>query len=433
MTSWLRKKPKLSSASWAWAFYDWANSAFILSVITVFYGPFFISEWYSGPPDQALFWQGIAVTASSALVFILAPLLGSYAANSSIRKRLLFRLMMLGVISSICLAAVPSGGWKWALLLRITGSIGFFGSLVVYDAMIVDVSNNRNRHFISGLGFAIGYLGSTLLLGAQFLLISNPHWLNLNNGSEAVRCAFLSVGIWWFLFTLPLMFFVDKGTRNNAVQQSVHPKDCLKTLYQNLRDLLRERAVVIFLLTYFFYIDGVNTLAQMVGGYAVAVGISSSDLIGAIVLVQIVGVPCSLGVGWLGQRMPPKRIIQVCVWTYFIITAASVFFIGEALNIGPWRVPGIYILGFFVGLVQGGLQSISRSHFANIIPKNKEAQFFGFYNMLGKGGALIGPTLMGITSLFSGDPRYGAGAVALLFVIGIVLLRFVKPAPNGGE
>ncbi len=412
----------LQRGAWSWALYDWANSAFILSVITVFYGGFFESFWYNGAAGRGLFWQGVSVTASSILVALLAPCLGSLANSGPVKKRWLFRFAMLGSFSTAALALVPAGGWGWAILLRLTASAGFFGSLVFYDALLPDVSNRRNRHLVSGLGFSVGYFGSVLLLAVQFFVFASPETIGLQDEVAAIRAAFFSVAVWWLLFTWPLMRFVEESDSRPVPRLTDSLRMVWPEMKKNFRLLRGHRPALLFLIAYFFYIDGVNTLIQMVSGFAGTIGIDQGELIGAIVLVQVVGVPFAIFLGWLGQVFRPKPLIFVCIAVYFAVTAYAFRFSGEPVVIGNFAVPELYVLGFLIGMVQGGLQSLSRSYFANLIPAAEAAGFFGFYNMLGKGGAILGPILMGAVGLMAGDPRWGVLSVSILFVVGALLL-----------
>lgn len=417
----LMKLRTLQRDAWGWALYDWANSAFVLSIITVFYGPVFQRYWFTTGGD-AFFWQGVSVTASSILIALAAPFLGSVADSGPVKKRWLAWLMLLGSGSTVGLALLPEGAWPWAIGLRLTASLGFFGSLIFYDALLTDVSTRENRHLVSGLGFSVGYFGSVLLLLAQYALVQHPGWLGLSGAMAATKVAFLSVAAWWVLFTLPLLLWVHETDKRTVPPLTEALAGAWSHLRRNFRELLGHRGAVIFLAAYLFYIDGVNTFMQMVSAYSSSIGIPQADLIKTIILVQIVGVPCAVFVGWLGQRFRPKPLIFLCVGVYLAVTIYAWRFTGQPVHVAGFEIGEIYILGFLIGTVQGGLQSLSRSHFANLIPAERAAAFFGFYNMLGKGGAIIGPLLMSGVGSLMGDARWGALAVSSLFLAGMLLL-----------
>ncbi|MFW6354601.1 MAG: MFS transporter [Verrucomicrobiota bacterium] len=435
-----RSPSRLSREALAWAFYDWANSAFVLSVLTVFFGGFFASYWYLDDGGRgAFFWQGVAVTAAGLGVAVAAPFLGALADGGAVKKRWLGRFALIGSVGCAGLALVPAGMWPLALALRTVAALGFFGSLIFYDALLTDVSRAGNRHLVSALGFSLGYLGSVLLLLAQFVLFNQPELLGFSSPVPIVKGVFLSVALWWFLFSLPLLFWVEERSPLPSPSERARrgPRSILGELRANFRELRRHRAASLFLLAYFCYIDGVNTFVQMVSAFAAEVGIGQGTLILAIILVQVVGVPCALLFGWLGQRISPRRLILFAVTVYLGVSLYAWRFSGEPVEIFGWAVNELFVLGFLIGLVQGGLQALSRSYFANLIPDERAAAFFGFYNILGKGGAIVGPLLMGTVGHLAGDPRWGALGVALLFAAGIALLLRVpaepRKAPLAGE
>lgn len=419
---------RLTRGTWSWALYDWANSAFVLSILTVFYGGVFINHWYPGPAEEAFFWQGVSVTIGGLIMLPAAPLLGTLANRGPVKKRYLAAFMLLGVGGSLALAMVPAGAWQWALALRIIASLGFFGSLIFYDALITDVSTPRNRHFVSALGFSIGYGGSVLLLIAQFAVLQNPALLGLPDKMAAVRLAFVSVAVWWLVFSLPLLLRVRETDTRKPLPMAETCRQCLHDLRINFRKLKAHRAALLFLIAYFFYIDGVNSLIQMVSGFAATVGVAEEQLIAAIILVQVVGVPCAILLGLLGQRFGPRPVLFGSIGVYLCVTLAAVRFSGTTVVIFGWPVGEIYLLAALIGAVQGGLQAISRSYFANLIPAGEETAFFGFFNMLGKGGAILGPFFMGAIGLWTQDVRWGFLGVSLLFLVGGLLLIRAKTA-----
>jgi len=425
MVKTVAQKPR---GAWSWAFYDWANSAFVLTVATVFAGPFFNQFWYDGSPEQAFALNSLNVTLASLLVAVCAPLIGAFAAAGPRKKATLATFAALGCASTLGLAALPAGAWEAAFALRLTAALGFFGSLVVYDALLPVVTTDSNRHVVSGLGFSLGYLGSVLLLFAQFAVVQNPSLLGLEQASSAIRLSFVSVALWWAFFTLPLLLRVPEPPMTVAERGVLKIPALLHELKDTVRDIWRLPALRWFLLAYYFYIDGVNTLTQLATSFGDQLGISMNTLMGTIILVQIVGVPCAVLFGWLGQKFGPKPFIIVAVCVYLGVTAYAFRLTNETFTLAGITIHPIHILGLMIGLVQGGLQALSRSLFTSLLPgpDGQQARFFGLYNMLGKGGAIMGPLLMGGVSLAFGDPRYGALAVAVLFLIGLVLIAKVR-------
>lgn len=418
----------ISKPAWAWALYDWANSAFALSVLVVFYGPFFTRYWFDGPAEQGLSWVAVSVTVSSLAVAALAPILGAIVEAGRLKKKCLLGLAGVGMLSTAALAAVPQGAWELALLLRLVASLGFFGSLVCYDALLTGVTTRQNRHLVSGLGFSLGFLGSMLLLIGQFIVVQKPELLGLD-GTHAVKLAFVTVALWWLLFTLPLWRWVEEGQAESPASLRQAVGHTWRELAQTLRFLRHTPAAGLFLLAYFIYIDGANTLTNMTTTYAEAVGIPSQDLLLAIILVQIVGVPCALLLGFLGQKISPRKLITFCILVYLGVAICSFRLSAAPMQVFGLPVSQIYLLAGLIGMVQGGLQALSRSHLANIVPEEHISGCFGFYNMLGKGGAIFGPLMMGGIGLVSGDTRWGTLAMAALFIAGLALLwRTPQPA-----
>lgn len=429
-----KRRSRFRPGAWSWALYDWANSAFVLTVITVFYGPYFQSYWHPGPKDHALLWLGISVTISSLLVAACAPFLGALADSGPIKKRFLAAFAFTGALATVVLAFIPEGAWQAAVAVRIVASFGFFGSLIFYDSLINEVTTADDRHVVSGLGFSLGYLGSVLLFVVQFVVVSRPELLGLADSHSAIRLSFLSVAVWWILFTLPLLRNVPETLTTDARPgPRGHPlRACLPELVSILRSLFRNRALLLFLIAYYFYIDGVNTLTQMSTGFGQGIGVPLRDLMGTIILVQVVGVPCAVGMGWLAQRFHPKPLITVSIAIYLGVTGYAFLLDNTPLSIAGFQFHKIYLMGFLIGLVQGGMQALSRSTYAALIPqKDRTAGYFGLYNMLGKGGAILGPTLMGVFGA-GGNIRTGALAVSILFIIGLIVVQFV-PFPDKEE
>ena len=427
----MANQAKWPRGAWSWALYDWANSAFVLTVATVFAGPFFQRYWFDGPEERAFSLNSLNVTLASLLVAVCAPLIGAFAAGGRRKKATLAAFAALGCASTVALAALPQGAWELAFAFRLTAALGFFGSLVVYDALLPAVSSPSNRHVISGLGFSLGYLGSVMLLFAQFAVVNNPGLLGFETSAPAIKLSFVTVALWWACFTVPLLLNVREpamaDTAHSAPQRT-SAAAVFGEIWQTLKEIWRLPALRWFLLAYYFYIDGVNTLTQLATAFGDQLGIPMNTMMGTIILVQIVGVPCAVGFGWLGQRFGPKPFIIVAVCIYMGVTAYAFRLTNETFLLFGLEVHPFYVLGLLIGIVQGGLQALSRSLFTNLLPAGDgdAARFFGLYNMLGKGGAIMGPLLMGGVSLAFGDPRAGALAVAVLFIIGLVLVAKVR-------
>ncbi len=417
---------RLPKGALAWAFYDWANSAFVLTVLTAFYGPLFKYYWAEGN-SRAFELQGMTAMVAGLIVGVAAPLLGALADAGGARKKSLGVFASLGLVACAGLPFVAEGDWKSACLLYVVGSVGFYGANIFYDSLLPDVSGEGDRHVISGLGFAMGYLGSVLLFAAQCVLVSNPGLLGLGGPLEAMRVCVLMVGAWWLVFSLPLFMRVREPRSEKAPPLRGALRHGLRELRAVVVEILtRRRALVWFLAAYWFYIDGVNTIAIMTASFAAEVGVDFGELLKALVVAQLVGVPCALLFGWLGQKFGPKPFILLALVVYMGVTAFATRLDNTPLQFLGLEVSKIFVMAMLIGSVQGGVQALSRSLYAGMVPEEASAAYFGLYNLVGKGAAIMGPPLLTLGGVLTGDARQGAMAVAVLFLIGGLLLVPVR-------
>lgn len=403
----------------AWALYDWGNSAYALSVLTVFFPVFLGRYWIDGANVNSTFVLGMANGAASLVIVLTAPLLGAIADAAGRRKRYLASFAFMGALMCVCLGMVGQGAWPVATVLFVLATVGFSGANVFYDALLVSVAAEPDRERVSALGFALGYLGGSVLFVVNSMMVLEPQWFGFGGSAQATRWAFASVAVWWAAFTLPLMFVVDEPDAAGhggpgAMRQG------FRQLLETLRHLRAVRPAALFLLAYWLYIDGVDTIVRMAVDYGQQLGLASSDLIQAILVTNLVGFPATLVFGRLADRVGARNGILGGLVVYVLITVAA-YFVKTA-----WQ---FYALATAVGLVQGGVQASSRALFSRLIPQSKSAEFFGFYNMLGKFAAVLGPVMVGWTAEATGNPRLGILTVIVLFVAGGVLLGRV-PAPH---
>lgn len=421
---------KLPQGALSWAFYDWANSAFALIVLAGIFPIFYPDFWAKGmsAADQT-FWYGLTVTTASLAVAIMAPFLGAIADRGGRRKIFLLSFAIMGALATALIVLPKEGQWKWASLAFIFGAVGFYCANIFYDSLLVDVSDRKNAHLISGLGFSLGYFGSVLLFIFNIIIIERAADLGPEKQIQATRFAFLCTAVWWMLFTIPLMLYV-KEPKSGRQQPFGHVVGAsLHQLRKTIGEISKNRTVFWFLIAYWFYIDGVNTIVTMAVNYGKILGFETGSLLKTLILVQVVGVPFALLFGWLGQRLGPTKLLHTGILIYLGVTVY-----GSMLTLEPTRIFGheiskIYILGFLIGSVQGGLQALSRSYFVTLIPRERAAEYFGFYNMIGKSAAILGPLIMGTIAKLSGEPRYGILAVSLLFVAGGICLLQVGKRP----
>ncbi|MDH5593446.1 MAG: MFS transporter [Gammaproteobacteria bacterium] len=404
----------------SWALYDWANSAYATVVIAGFFPVFFKEYWSTGvDTGTSTFYLGLSNSVSSLIIVLLAPLLGAIADQAGARKGFLLFFAALGMVMCGSLYFVQSGQWQLAVLLYIVASIGFMGGNIFYDALITVVTKNENMDRVSALGFSLGYLGGGVLFSINVLMVLYPETFGLADSSEAIRLSFIMVAFWWMVFSLPLFLFVKETKNNNYKRKSV-VSSIIKGVHQltgTFHHVRRLRVVFLFLLAYWLYIDGVDTIIRMAVDYGMALGFPAQTLMVALLITQFVGFPAALLFGKLGETWGTKKGIFLAIFIYMGVTTYGYFMD---------QVYEFYVLAVVIGLVQGGVQSLSRSFYARIIPANKSAEFFGFYNMLGKFAAVLGPVMMGWVSMATGEPRLSILSLLILFGFGALLLYFVN-------
>jgi len=401
----------------AWALYDWANSAYALAVLTAFVPVMLAGTWNDGAPSSVTtFRLGMANGLASLIVVILAPMLGAMTDQARRRKPWLALFTLLGVVATVLLASAGAGGWRPAMLCFVLSSVGFFAANSLYDAMLVDVAEPPEFDRVSALGYALGYLGGALLFTVSVILLARPATFGLDSPSAAIRLTFVLVGIWWALFSLPLLWWVRERQPPQVRIGSAFMAG-LRELRNTARSLGAERNLLWFLAAYWLYIDGVYTIIKMAVDYGLSQGLSATDVTGAILLTNFLGFPAALGFGVLGDRIGPRAAIFLGLSVYVLATVLAVF-LTTAVQ--------FYALAATIGLVQGGVQSLSRSLFARLIPPAKSGEYFGFYNMLGKFSSILGPVLAGTVALLSGSQRVAILSIVMLFVSGLWLLTRVQ-------
>ncbi|QOP44547.1 MFS transporter [Sulfurimonas sediminis] len=401
---------------YSWALYDWANSAYATTVMAGFF-PIFFKSYYSVGTEVTVSTAqlGFANSISSFVVVLLAPLLGAVADAGSLKKRFLFLFAFLGILMSASLALVEQGNWQMAALIYTLGNIGFMGSNIFYDALLPSVSDDKNVDYVSGLGFALGYLGGGILFALNVFMVQEPSFFGFSDEAVAIKASFVSVAVWWALFSLPLLLFVKEKKRDKEQKNILLVAGYLrlKKTFQRVRSL---KGLFLFLVAYWLYIDGVDTIIRMAVDYGMALGFDSNSLIMSLLIVQFVGFPATLLVAKLADTLDTKKVIYLCISVYiFIIVFASMM----------EEEKEFYILALLISLVQGGIQALSRSYYAKMIPQKYAAEFFGFYNLLGKFAVIVGPLLVAFVALFSHNSRLSIASVAVLFIFGGLFLFFV--------
>lgn len=444
----------------AWAFYDWANSAFSTTVMAGFFPILFKQYWSAGVDvSESTHRLGIANSLSSLAIALVAPALGAIADAGGSRKRFLLASAAIGIVATTLLFFVGSGAWVAAAVLYVVAAFGFSASMIFYDSLLLDVSTPETSDYVSSYGFALGYLGGGLLFAINILMYRMPESFGLSDATSAARWSFLTVAAWWTLFSIPLARVVRERMSNAArrVLSPVTPPPSaagappappaagrsegsvaatrgaafvqgLQTLVGTLKHLRRHRTVLMFLLGYWFYIDGVHTIVRMGVDYGLSLGFSAGTLITALLMIQFVGFPATIAFGRMAERIGARSgilvaiaiYILICVWGYRIAN--------------PWE---FFVLAGGIGLAQGGINSLSRSFYSRLIPAGESGQFFGYYNTIGRFSAVLGPWVMGSVSVATGNPRLSMLALILFFVVGAAFLVRVPslagaPAPTKG-
>jgi UMF1 family MFS transporter len=402
---------------WAWALYDVGNSAFYLTVVASFFQFFFIDLYVEahGPADAAAPEElrrrggaalGFAAGTAMAAVAILGPFLGVVADRTASKKKFLSAFAALGIAASALMFFIPPGGWRLAAVLYALGTVGVAGSLVFYDALLPGVARAEDLDRVSTLGYALGYAGSVLLFLANVLMYLRPDFFGIADRGTAVRLAFVSVAVWWGLFTIPVLRRVPEPPA--AAERP--------GLVRAARDLVRFRSLLLFLAAFWIYADGIGTIIKLAAGFGYMLQLDQKDLLLALVIPQVIGIPCSLAFGRLAARVGAQRAILVGLAAY-----AGLCLLAWGIR-RPWH---FYALAAGVGLVQGGTQALSRSLFALLVPRGRTAEFFGLFSTVEKFAGIVGPFLLGAIWSRGGDPRPGILALAVLFAAGAAVLAAV--------
>ena len=423
---------------WGWAMYDWANSAFATTVMAGFFPIFFKQYWsYGADVNTSTAQLGLGNSLASIVVAAMAPVLGAIADRGSARKKFLVFFAYLGVLMTAALCLVQKGDWGWAVFVYVMGIIGFSGANVFYDSLLPSVADEDRIDYVSGLGYSMGYLGGGLLFLVTVLMTLMPTKFGFSDAETAVKSSFVLVALWWGLFTVFTILWVPEKRTATASSRGLRCiAEGFRQLIGTFKKIRHLKTVLLFLFAYWFYIDGVDTIIRMAVDYGMSIGLDSNDLIVALLTTQFVGFPSALVFGKLGQRWSVRKSIYIAIGIYLFVTVWGTMMSTKQ---------EFYVLAIIIGLVQGGIQALSRSYYSRLIPKNQAAEYYGFYNMLGKFATILGPMLMGTVGLVarrilmppSPTPeqiehiggvasRWGIGSISLLFIIGAILFFFVN-------
>lgn len=399
----------------AWALYDLANSAFVTSVITVFYPIYFAStadQTLTAGERTALFAQG--TTVALAVIALLSPFLGLLADHFAMRKRLLAVCLSLAVLSTAGLGLVPEGSWQLSLLLFGLANIGASGSFVFYDSLLPHIARPEEIDRVSSAGYAAGYLGGGALLTLNVVMVMKPELFGIADPLSAMRWAFLSVALWWSVFSIPLFLKVPEPPASTPKGER---KGVFADLLSTLKDLKTFDQALLLLVAFLIYNDGIGTIIRMTSAYGKEIGIADSTLISAILVVQFIGIPCTFMFAALAARIGIKPTIGITLGIYTVVTWV-------AFTMDTPRE--FWTLAFLVGLAQGGCQALSRSLFASMIPEKKSSQFFAFFGVAEKFAGVFGAGIFAVLVSMTGQGRYAVLSLVIFFIIGGLLLSRVN-------
>lgn len=401
-------KIKLTGLEKRWILYDVGNSAFTLLISTII--PIYFNELAGragiSEVDYLAYW-GYAASLATAIVAVIGPVLGTIADTQNYKKPIFTASMMLGVLG--CAALSLPTTWIVFLAVFVLARVGYSASLIFYDSMLVDVTDNDRMDVVSSNGYAWGYIGSCVpfVLSLGIVLFADTLGLTLR---AAMAIAFCLNAAWWALMSLP---FLRSYRQTHFAARPEHPiRESFRRLGRTLRDIRGQKHIFLYLLAFFFFIDGVYTIIEMATAYGSALGLDSQGLLLALLLTQIVAFPCALLFGKLSKRVESARLIKICIAAY---TAIALF----AIQLDrQWE---FWFLAVMVGMFQGAIQALSRSYFARIIPAEKSGEYFGIYDICGKGASFMGTMLVGAVAQLTGAANAGVGAIAVLFIIGFLL------------
>lgn len=415
----------MKKSIYSWALYDWANSAFATTVMAGFF-PIFFAQYWSNPENLSIstFYLGLGNSVASIIVVLLAPILGAIADRGTYKKRFLVFFAFLGVLMTAGLALVSQGMWQIALLTYVIATVGFSGANTFYDSLLPAVSNKDNVDYVSAVGYAFGYIGGGILIVINFLMITYPSFFGFADSVEGIKWSFVSVALWWAIFSIPIVLFVKEPKYHKTETTLQTIKSGFKQLKNTFNEIRHLKVVFTFLIAYWLYIDGVDTTVRMAADFGITLGFDSTTIMGALVLVQFVAFFATLLYVKFADKIGVKNAIYFAIAAYMVIIFSG-YFVTEG-----WH---FYIIAGMIGCFQGGIQTLSRSLYARIIPENKSAQYFGFFNMWGKFAAVIGPLLMGSVTLILNNTiddhvlsaRIGLQSIMILFILGALVLSRV--------
>lgn len=410
-------KLKLTPAERSWVLYDVGNSAFTLLIATIIPIYFnFLAEEAGLSNVQYLAYWGYAASAATLLVAVLGPVFGTLADTQGYKKPIFLLFLGVGLIG--CIALGFAAHWLWFLLIFVVARVGYSGSLIFYDSMLSDITDADRMDHVSSQGYAWGYIGSCIPFAGCLALVLGSSALGLSMVT-AMGLSFGITALWWLGFTLPLL---RRYEQKHFVERQPHAiRESFARLGRTLASVRQEKKIFLFLLAFFFYIDGVYTIIDMATAYGEALGLDSTGLLLALLLTQVVAFPFAILFGRLARKFSGDQLIPLCILAYFGIAVFAMFLRTQAQ---------FWMLAVLVGMFQGGIQALSRSYFARIIPSSQSGEYFGLLDICGKGASFMGTTVVSVVSQITGNISLGVGMIALLFLVGLILFCQASRIPS---
>ncbi|MCT2537811.1 MFS transporter [Aquibacillus koreensis] len=412
---------KFTKPEKGWMYYDWANSAYSIIITTAVFPIFYKSAATNAGISNAdsTAYLGYTISIFTFILAMLGPILGTIADYQGYKKKFFTFFFALGISATALLAFVPSDNWLLLLVCYTFAALGSTGANVFYDAFLVDITSEKRMNRISARGYGLGYIGSTIpfLISIAIIVLAQQEILPIT-ATIASKIAFIITALWWGIFAIPM--FIHVKQMHYIEREPKIIVSSFKRLGTTFKEIKKYKALFIFLIAYFFYIDGVGTIISMSTSYGTDLGIGATDLLIVLFATQVVAAPFAMFYGRLAERFTGKIMLYVGIFIYIIVCIYA-FFLDSVLD--------FWILAMLVATSQGGIQALSRSYFAKLVPKKNANEFFGFYNIFGKFAAIMGPLLMGVMTQVTGNSGAGVLSLVVLFVIGIVVLYFV-PEPS---
>ena len=403
----------------AWCMYDWANSAFATTIMGALFPPFYralVTESGLAENTATAYW-GYTTSIALLVIALIAPVLGAIADYTGGKKRYVAFFAGLGILATAAFAFIGTDTWLLASILYIGGNVGFAGANIFYESLLPHIARKGDIDQVSTKGYALGYVGGGILLVINVLWVMKPQMFGMPDLAFALRTSFFSVSVWWGLFSIPLFRHVPEPPAAREIGLAIHPvKAGFSRLATTFREITRYKQLLIFLIAFWIYNDGIGTIIKMATAYGDEIGIELTDMIIALIITQFVGIPFSFLFGTLAKKIGTKRSILLALGVYTLISIGG-YFMCTAIH--------FYVLAFLVGTVQGGSQALSRSLYGAMVPQHKTAEFFGFFSTSSKFAGIAGPLLFGVVSQIAGQSRLSIVSLIIFFIVGGLLLTRV--------